>query len=257
GDAFDAKILRHLVAPELGRGGSYRIQGKEMAIPPWLFSHLERWHHLSFLKTPQNLLLLDRILEGAEGPQRARVAAFRHVIDADLAYQLSRAAERAKVELSSRPYTTFRFADPKIEKTFSRDELESWIAPELAAAAGCVDRLLAASATDPARVDRVFMTGGSSFVPAVRPLLAERLRGRQAPGRRRAGLDRERPRPAGSRPVTGRARPSHPGMRTLLALAVILGAGPALAEESWILFHGSGDSMSMHGDTRDIARARS
>jgi hypothetical chaperone protein len=175
GDAFDAKILRHLVAPELGRGGSYVIQGKAMPIPPWLFSHLERWHHLSFLKTAQNLQLLDRILEGAEGPTQARVAAFRHVIDDDLAYQLYRAVERAKVELSTRPYATFRFADPKIEKTVSRDEFESWIAPELGAVAGCVDRVLAASGTDPARVDRVFMTGGSSFVPAVRRIFEERF----------------------------------------------------------------------------------
>jgi hypothetical chaperone protein len=175
GDAFDGRILRHLVAPELGRGGSYVIDGKEMAVPPWLFGHLERWHHLSFLKTQSNLALLERIEEGSAGPQRARMAAFRHVVDNDLGYHLYRAVERAKVELSSRPYATLRFADPRIEKTVARDELEGWIQPELDAIRAAVDRLLAATGIEAGQIDRVFMTGGSSFVPAVRRIFAERF----------------------------------------------------------------------------------
>ena len=175
GDAFDAKIVRHLVAPELGRGGGYVIQGKTMPVPPWLFSHLERWHHLSFLKTRENLEFLDRIRDGSDGAQRGKIGAFLHVVQDDLAYQLYRAVERTKVELSTKDYATFRFDDPKIVKTVARDEFESWIAPELEAIAGCVDRLLGTTRTDTASVDRVFMTGGSSFVPAVRRIFADRF----------------------------------------------------------------------------------
>src|SRR5262249_15966626 len=127
GDAFDGRILRHLVAPELGRGGSYVIGGKTPPVPPWLVGHLERWHHLSFLKTRENLTLLERIEEGSTGSQRARIAAFRHVIDNDLGYHLYRAVEKAKVELSSRQYATLHFAEPRIDKTVARDELEGWI----------------------------------------------------------------------------------------------------------------------------------
>ncbi len=175
GDAFDARIVRHLVAPELGRGGTYWITGKEMPVPPWLYSHLERWHHLSLLKTRETLQLLERIQDGAQGAQQGRVAAFRHIIDDDLAYHLYRAVERTKVELSQREHATFRFPDPKIEKTVTRAEFESWIAPEIEAIAACVDRLLATTKIPAARVDRVFMTGGSSFVPAVRALFVERF----------------------------------------------------------------------------------
>jgi hypothetical chaperone protein len=175
GDAFDAKIVRHLVAPELGRGARYTIQGKEMTVPPWLFTHLERWHHLSFLKTRENLQLLERIHDGAQGRDAERIAAFRNVVDNDLAYHLYRAVERVKVELSSKPYATLHFDDPRIEKTLSRDELESWIAPELEAITKAVDRLLEATGIEPDEVDRVFMTGGSSFVPAVRRIFARRF----------------------------------------------------------------------------------
>jgi hypothetical chaperone protein len=175
GDAFDAAILRHLVAPELGRGGRYTVDGKELPVPPWLYRHLERWHHLSFLKTRENLALLERIEDGSDPAQRARVAAFRHVIDNDVGYHLYRAVERVKVELSTRPYATLRFAEPTIEKTVARDEFESWIRPELDAIAAAVDRLCAAARVEPATIDRVFMTGGSSFVPAVQRLFATRF----------------------------------------------------------------------------------
>jgi hypothetical chaperone protein len=175
GDAFDGRMLRHLVAPELGRGATYVVQGKTMPVPPWLFTHLERWHHLTFLKTRENLTLLERVRDGAEGAARARLGAFERVVRDDLGYQLYRAVERTKVELSTRTHATFRFDDPRIEKTVSRAELESWIRPELEAIAACVDRLLAGSGVAPAQVDRVFMTGGSSFVPAVRRLFASRF----------------------------------------------------------------------------------
>lgn len=175
GDAFDARIVRHLVAPELGHGGTYDIGGKDMVVPPWLYTHLERWHHLSFLKTRENMLLLERIFDGSAGGQRDRIAAFRHVIEDDLAYHLYRAVEKTKVDLSHRAHATFEFPDPRIKKSVARDEFESWIAPELEAIAGCVDRLLAATRTPASSVDRVFMTGGSSFVPAVRRLFVERF----------------------------------------------------------------------------------
>ena len=175
GDAFDGRILRHLVAPVLGRGDGYVIDGKELPVPPWLFSHLERWHHLTFLKTRENLALLERIHDGAEGAARERIGAFRHVVEDDLGYELYRAVERAKVELSTQATARFRFADPAIDRTLTRDDFEGWIRPELEAIERCVDRLLTATSVEPAQIDRVFMTGGSSFVPAVRRIFAARF----------------------------------------------------------------------------------
>ena len=41
--------------------------------------------------------------------------------------------------------------------------------------AGCVDRLMAASGLAFGEIDRVFLTGGSSFVPAVRRIFVDRF----------------------------------------------------------------------------------
>jgi len=51
GDAFDGRVMRHLVAPALGRGTKYRSPyGMVLPAPTWPYTKLERWHHLSFLK---------------------------------------------------------------------------------------------------------------------------------------------------------------------------------------------------------------
>ena len=51
GDAFDAKIIRKLVSPALGAGSEIRSMGKVLPVPTWVYGKLERWHHLSLLKS--------------------------------------------------------------------------------------------------------------------------------------------------------------------------------------------------------------
>jgi hypothetical chaperone protein len=175
GDAFDAKLIRRLVAPELGRGSEFVSHGKKMPIPPWLYSHLERWHHLSFLKSRETMKLLDDVQEGALEP--AKVESFRHLVDSDLGYQLYRAVEKSKVALSNALDTVFSFHDDPIAITapVTRAQLDTWIAEELSAMAACVDRLLAKTNVAPSAVDRVFMTGGTSLSPAVREIFSTRF----------------------------------------------------------------------------------
>lgn len=175
GDAFDARILRHRVAPALGKGTTYMSHGKEMPVPPWLYGHMEKWHHLSFLKSREHQKLLEDIADGAREP--AKIEGFRHLVDADLGYHLYRSVEKTKVALSSATRAAFAFKDEPIDIAADvlRGELEAWIADELEAIRGCVDRLLGATGVAAGDVDKVFMTGGSSLVPAVRALFAERF----------------------------------------------------------------------------------
>ena len=56
-----------------------------------------------------------------------------------------------------------------------RTEFETWMRPKIEALTGCVDRLLTRCNVQPGDVDSVFLTGGSSFVPAVRRLFEERF----------------------------------------------------------------------------------
>ncbi|MGH7887332.1 MAG: Hsp70 family protein [Candidatus Binatia bacterium] len=169
GDSFDSKLVRNLVAPLLGLGSEYRSQfGKVLPVPNWLYEHLERWHYLSFLKTRKNMELLKQIQYQALEPEK--IAALIDLVDHDLGYRLYRAIEAAKCALSEQPRTQFRFEEAviAIENPLNRNEFEDWIDPEVKQIANCVDRLLVKCNVTPGAIDAIFMTGGSSFVPAIR-----------------------------------------------------------------------------------------
>jgi len=101
------------------------------------------------------------------------------------AYQLHQAVQRLKMELSHHDVAEFHFRDGSMDIVahVTRDDFEGWIADELASIEGCVDGLLATTGIAPGQIDRVFLTGGTSFVPAVRRIFESRF----TPARVRTG----------------------------------------------------------------------
>jgi hypothetical chaperone protein len=91
-------LVRHLVAPQLGWGMSYRALDKLLPVPNWLYSQLERWDHLWFLNTRSTLELLHTIRSSAAEPKK--IDQFMHVIRHELGYPLSKAVEAAKFGLT-------------------------------------------------------------------------------------------------------------------------------------------------------------
>lgn len=176
GDSFDSSFIRHLVAPHLGLGSQYRTPfGRVLFAPLWIYEKLERWHQLSLLKTHETMEILRQL--HFQSLEAKKIAALIHVVNEGLGYQLARAVEATKCELSERTTGKFVFRDLPIDivAQVERAQFTSWIDPELQAIARCVDRLLTSCGVLPSDVDSVFLTGGSSFVPAVRHIFVERF----------------------------------------------------------------------------------
>ena len=176
GDAFDARIVRKLVSPALGADSLARSLGKLLpAVPAWIYANLERWHYLSFLKTRNVSNILKSAHANALEPEK--IAALITLIDEDLGYQLHQAVQRLKIELSHNETAQFRFRDGSmnIQSVVTREEFESWIVDELESIEHSVDGLLASTNIPAHRIDRVFLTGGTSFVPAVRRIFESRF----------------------------------------------------------------------------------
>jgi hypothetical chaperone protein len=185
GDTLDSKVVRELVSPKVGLNSRYRSAfGHVLRVPSWIFRNLERWHYLSFLKSKKNLELLREISADALEPEKIR--ALIHIVDNDLGYPLYQAVEETKLDLSDNPTSLFVFRDHpvNIEEKVQRPQFDQWIRPELGMISDCVDRLLARCHIGAQDIDAVFMTGGSSFVPAIRQLFARKFGG---PGRLRQG----------------------------------------------------------------------
>lgn len=176
GDAFDARVVRRLISPALGSEAEARSLGKLLpALPAWVFANLERWHTLSFLRTREVHAMLRTAERNALEPEK--IAALRAVVENDLGYRLHQAVQRVKVDLSAHDHAEFVLDTEALElKTpVTRADFERWIAPELGRMEASLDQLLQTTGTDAAQVDRVFLTGGTSLVPAVRRVFASRF----------------------------------------------------------------------------------
>ena len=137
-------------------------------IPAWIYIKLERWHHLSFLKSKETMDLLKSLrVQSTEADQ---IESLIQLVNEDLGFYLHSAVQRTKLELSAQEATVFSFKVPgiSISSLVTRKQFESWIKEETDEISRCVDGLLKRTSVDKKNVDKVFLTGGSSFVPAVR-----------------------------------------------------------------------------------------
>ncbi|HTZ59713.1 MAG TPA: Hsp70 family protein [Acidobacteriaceae bacterium] len=176
GDAFDAKLVRKLVSPALGSESLARSFNKLLpAVPAWIYANLERWHYLSFLRTSNVMEILKSARLRALEPEK--IEGLITLIDEDLGYHLHQAVQRVKFALSHAEVADFHFRDGSMDVSIrvTREAFEGWIAEELTAIEQCVETLLETSGVSCRHVDRVFLTGGTSLVPAVRRIFEKRF----------------------------------------------------------------------------------
>ncbi len=175
GDTFDYRIIDHVVSPRLGKGSTYRVFGTDLPVPPEYYSNFARWHRLSLMRAPKTLRDIEAVARAARYPERLR--ALLRLIQDELGYALYRAVSGVKAELSRADTATLRFshADFVIDETIDRRDFEAWIAPDIAQIGATVDAALAEAGLREDAIDRVFLTGGTSLVPAVRNVFLSRF----------------------------------------------------------------------------------
>lgn len=175
GDTFDFRIIDAVVSPRLGQGTRYTSWGKTLDVPGHYYANFARWSQLSLMKSPKLLAELREIARTASAPDRLR--AFIDFIDADQGYPLYRAVTAAKIRLSdaARTQLNFRGGGLVLDAPLRRSDFETWIAPDLERIDAAVTTVLQRSGLGESDVDRIFLTGGSSFVPAVRARFASRF----------------------------------------------------------------------------------
>jgi len=168
GDAFDHRIIDQAVAREFGKGSEYMSWGKALPVPNAYFRKFSRWNELSIMRHSRDYRELQELARDSLDPDRIR--AFLAFLDADAGYAMYRAVSAAKMQLSQGDAgaLSLHVAGVDIERKITRAEFETWIAPELEEINACVGRALNEAGLTESQIDRVFLTGGSSFVPAVR-----------------------------------------------------------------------------------------
>ncbi|MCB9638361.1 MAG: Hsp70 family protein [Myxococcales bacterium] len=176
GDAFDGRVVFSWLCPYLGLGTKYRSEfGNMYEMPTWPYYSMMRWHHVALLNDKKTLKQLYDI--AARSLEAKKVRTLIDCVEQEMGFYIYQSVERGKIGLSGQEEALFSFRELEepIEENLSRDQFESWIDAELQEISQCCDRILEKLNLTANDIDRVFMTGGSAFVPAVRQIFAQRF----------------------------------------------------------------------------------
>jgi hypothetical chaperone protein len=127
------------------------------------------------LNRPEMLALIRQARQGTDQPRE--LAALETLVTRNYGFELFRAVEAAKIELSSAEVgeVVLQREGIDLRKAVPRDSWEATLRPQVLAARDVVVRTLEAAGVEPGAVDHVVTTGGSSLIPAFRRMLAETL----------------------------------------------------------------------------------
>jgi hypothetical chaperone protein len=175
GDHFDYRMIDNIVAPLIGKGSHFKSFDKILEVPSNYYSSFGRWNQLSIFKTTREFEDLKKLVRTSLEPEKLEI--FIDLIDHDEGYPLYQAVSATKMALSASEEAPFDFAPLGRggHRSIKRSDFEGWIAEDLARIEGALDDVLDKTETKPTEIDKVFLTGGTSFVPAVRRIFTERF----------------------------------------------------------------------------------
>jgi len=177
GDKFDSQIMWDKVAKYFGRGVKYKGMGKEdlFDIPHSIIYTLCQWHRIPLLRA-RKIREQIRLIKNSANDRQA-IENLEHLISDNYGFFLFQSIEKAKCELSHRELTDIRFneRDLAISESITRGEFDAINAENFSRIAQCIDDVVAKSGVTQQGIDTVFLTGGTSRIPFIRDLFAQRF----------------------------------------------------------------------------------
>ena len=170
GTDFDMALSRTAVMPLLGLGT--RLNGKNLSMPNAPYTMLATWATINFAYTYKNERELAELAARAREPEK--VSRLLKAVHQRLGHRLAFAVEDAKIVLSAEENAAvpLPFLEAGLAATATRGDfnraIEAWTDRLSKTASECI----AAAGVSPAAVNTIFLTGGSSRVPAVRSAIA-------------------------------------------------------------------------------------
>ncbi|MCE1225866.1 MAG: Hsp70 family protein, partial [Geobacteraceae bacterium] len=177
GDKFDSQIMWDKVAHYFGRTARYKTLGKDdwISVPRSIIYTLCQWHRIPLLrarKTREHI----RVIKGSTDDRQA-IQNLENIIDDNFGFFLFQAIEGAKCALSDREQATISFTerDLCISEEIGKLEFETINQDNFQQIADCIDDVVARSGLSATRIDSVFLTGGTSRIPRIQSLFAQRF----------------------------------------------------------------------------------
>jgi hypothetical chaperone protein len=170
GTDFDAALNRATVMPLLGLGT--RLVDKNLPMPNAVYHELATWATINFAYTYRTERELGELLLDAREPEK--VGRLLKLVRERLGHRLAFAVEDAKIALSGgdKAALSLGFLEEGLAATALRSDFEGAIDTKIERLHRMAQACIAAAGLSGGAIDTIFLTGGSSRVPAVRAAIA-------------------------------------------------------------------------------------
>lgn len=176
GDSFDSAFMWDKGTPYFGKNTQYEATpGKVLTVPKSLFANICSWEQMNFF----NGLRIKKDIEdyyyfSGNDPQFKNLIT---LIENNLGYSVFQSIEKTKITLTSADIARFSYdqMDIKIEEEISLSNYEQVIAKDVDRIANYLDQFMSQNNIDPAGIDSLFLTGGTSMVGSIQKLFKNRF----------------------------------------------------------------------------------
>jgi hypothetical chaperone protein len=171
GTDFDRMLSLAHVMPLLGFGTPMRNGNGD--VPKWIYHDLSTWSQIPFLYSQKTMTMLRSLRRDAE--REDLIGRLMHVIDRQEGHRIIDRVEHAKIALTDAAETSLdlRIVDPGLQIRLDRHQLESGIRPAVDRIRRSITETISDAGLAPGDVRAVFLTGGSTMVPAIQEDIAK------------------------------------------------------------------------------------
>ncbi|HEY8698145.1 MAG TPA: Hsp70 family protein [Rhizomicrobium sp.] len=166
GTAFDTALSLATVMPLLGLGT--QLVAKDLPMPKSIYFELATWATINFAYGYRSEREVRALL--AEACEPEKVARLLKTVRRHLGHRIAFAVEDAKIALGEQPAVSIplAFIEPSLGAEATLEDFAQAIAEKTERLTQVASGCIAAAGVARAKIDTVFLTGGSSRVPAVR-----------------------------------------------------------------------------------------
>jgi hypothetical chaperone protein len=170
GTDFDTALSLAAVMPLLGLGTE--LTEKNLPMPNALYHELAAWPTINFAYTYRNERALAELVTLAGEPEKVR--RLLNLVHQRLGHRLAFAVEDAKIALSAQEKVVvpLAFLEAGLAASATRAKFDDAIETRMERLHKAAGDCIAAAGLKPAAIETIFLTGGSSRVPAVRAAIA-------------------------------------------------------------------------------------
>jgi hypothetical chaperone protein len=174
GTDFDRMLSLAHVMPLLGYGTPMRNGNAD--VPKWIYHDLSTWSQIPFLYSQKTMTMLRSLRRDAQ--RQDLIGRLMHVVERQEGHRIIDRVESAKIALTdaSETHLDLKMVDPGLQIPLDRHQLESGIRPAIDRLRQTITETIRDAGLVPGDIRAVFLTGGSTMVPAIQDSISEIFR---------------------------------------------------------------------------------